>query len=172
MATKKSSPKKSKQVSEESNEPAVKAVGLFDHVNQIKGVQNPKYFDTLSEADKKSFSHVMILKFLSMDRANLDTLSYISKYQDTIPSKNFYTLLISAIPKTNQFHKYIKAGKNRFPDEFYQLLARWFECSSSEAEEYAEILIQTDAGLNEMINICKAYGLTEKEVEKLMDNEN
>jgi len=26
--------------------------------------------------------------------------------------------------------------------------------------------------LNEMINICKAYGLTEKEVEKLMDNEN
>jgi hypothetical protein len=96
MATKKSSPKKSKKVSEESNEPAVKAVGLFDHVNQIKGVQNPKYFDTLSDADKKSFAHVMILKFLSMDRANLDTLSYISKYQDTIPSKNFYTLLISS----------------------------------------------------------------------------
>jgi len=32
--------------------------------------------------------------------------------------------------------------------------------SSSEAEEYAEILIQTDDGLKEMINICKAYGLT------------
>ncbi len=174
MATKKQSPRKSKKDSTEStetNNSTVKAVGLFDHVNQIKGIQNPKYFETLSEADKKSFTHVMILKFLSMDRNNLDSLSYIGKYQDSIPSSNFYTLLINAVQRTNQFHKYIKAGKNRFSDEFYQLLAKWFECSSSEAEEYSEILSQTDVGLNEMVNICKAYGLTDKEVEKLMANE-
>ncbi len=171
MATKKQSPRKSKKDSTDSTDSTPKAVGLFDHVNQIKGVQNPKYFDTLTEADKKSFAHVMILKFLSMDRNNLDSLSYIGKYQDAIPSRNFYTLLINAIPRTNQFHKYIKAGKNRFSDEFYQLLAKWFECSSSEAEEYSEILIQTEDGLKEMVNICKAYGLTDGEVEKLMGNE-
>lgn len=169
MATKKSSPKKSKKDSGESNSP--KALGLFDHVNQIKGIQNPNYFDTLTDADKKSFAHVMILKFLSMDRNNLDTLSYLGKYQESIPSRNFYKLLISAVTRTNQYHKYIKAGKSKFCDEFYQLLAKWFECSISEAEEYAEILIQTEEGMNEMVKICKAYGLTDGEVEKLMSNE-
>ena len=71
--------------------------------------------------------------------------------------------------KLNKFDKF--DGKNRFSDEFYQLLAKWFECSSSEAEEYCEILIQSEGGLKEMVNICKAYGLTDGEVEKLMGNE-
>jgi len=170
MATKKLSPKKSKKEStDKGNVP--KALGLFDHVNHIRGVQNPKYFSTLSDADKKSFAHVMLMKFLSMDRNALDSLSYIGKYQDSMPSENFYTLLIATVPRTNQFHKYIKAGKNKYDDEFYTLLARWYECSSSEAEEYSEILGQTDDGIKEMINICKAYGLTDGEVEKLMTNE-
>lgn len=170
MATKKSSVKKSKkELTDNSNAP--KALGLFDHVNHIRGVQNPKYFSTLSDADKKSFTHVMLMKFLSMDRNALDSLSYIGKYQDSMPSENFYTVLTAIVPRTNQFHKYIKAGKNNYDDEFYKLLARWYECSSSEAEEYSEILGQTDDGIKEMINICKAYGLTDGEVEKLMTNE-
>jgi hypothetical protein len=172
MSAKKPSPKKSRKTSVDPNNVTSKALGLFDHVNHIKGVQDPKYFDTLTDADKKSFTHVMLMKFLSMDRNTLDSLSYIGKYQDSMPSKNFYQLLIAAVPRTTQFHKYIKAGKNRFDDEFYKLLAKWFECSSSEAEEYSEILIQTDDGLKEMINICKAYGLTDGEVEDLMNNEN
>jgi hypothetical protein len=170
MATKKSSVKKSKkELTDNSNVP--KALGLFDHVNHIRGVQNPKYFSTLSDADKKSFTHVMLMKFLSMDRNALDSLSYVGKYQDRMPSENFYTVLTAIVPRTNQFHKYIKAAKNNYDDEFYKLLARWYECSSSEAEEYSEILGQTDDGIKEMINICKAYGLTDGEVEKLMTNE-
>ena len=172
MATRKPSTKKSKKTSTEGSEtPTVKALGLFDHVNHIRNVQNPKYFSTLSDADKKSFAHVMLMKFLSMDRNALDSLSYIVKYQDGMPSENFYQVLIATVPRTSQFHKYIKAGKNKYDDEFYKLLARWYECSSSEAEECAEILGQTDDGLTEMINICKAYGLTEKEIEGLMTNE-
>jgi hypothetical protein len=171
MATKKSSPKKSKKESTDNNSNVPKALGLFDHVNHIRGTQNPKYFSTLSDADKKSFAHVMLMKFLSMDRNALDSLSYIGKYQDSMPSENFYTVLIAVTPRSNQFYKYIKAGKNKYDDEFYQLLAKWYECSSSEAEEYSEILCQTDEGIQEMINICKAYGLTDKEVESLMTNE-
>jgi len=171
MATKKPSTKKSKKASTDNNGNVPKALGLFDHVNQIKSVQNPKYFSTLSDADKKSFTHVMLMKFLSMDRNAIDSLSYIGKYQDSMPSENFYTVLIAVTPRTNQFHKYIKASKNKYDDTFYELLARWYECSSSEAEEYSEILSQTDDGLKEMINICKAYGLTDAEVEGLMNNE-
>lgn len=172
MATRKPSPKKSKKTStEESSTPTTKALGLFDHVNHIRNVQNPKYFSTLSDADKKSFAHVMLMKFLSMDRNALDSLSYIGKYQDSMPSENFYSVLIASVPRTNQFHKYIKPSKTKYTDELYTLLARWYECSSSEAEEYSEILSQTDEGLKEMINICKAYGLTDEEVEGLMTNE-
>ena len=172
MATKKVSTKKSKKTSTEGSEtPTVKALGLFDHVNHIRNVQNPKYFSTLSDADKKSFAHVMLMKFLSMDRNALDSLSYIGKYQDGMPSENFYQVLIATVPRTKYFHPYIKPAKTKYSLEFYQMLAQWYECSSSEAEEYAEILSQTDSGLTEMINICKAYGLTEEEVEGLMTNE-
>jgi len=171
MATRKTSPKKSKKTTEESNVPTTKALGLFDHVKHIRGQQNPKYFSTLSDADKKSFTHVMLLKFLSMDRNAIDSLSYIGKYQDTMPSENLYTVLIATVPRTNQFHTYIKPAKSKYSNEFYQKLALWFECSTSEAEEYSEILSQTDSGLTEMINICKAYGMTDEEVEELMNNE-
>lgn len=171
MAIKKSSPKKLKKDSTDNNSNVPKSLGLFDHVNHIRGIQNPKYFSTLSDADKKSFTHVMLMKFLSMDRNALDSLSYIGKYQDTMPSENFYSVLIATVPRSSQFHKYIKASKNKYDDEFYQLLSKWYECSSSEAEEYAEILGQTEIGINEMINICKAYGMTDEEVERLMTNE-
>lgn len=172
MATRKTSPKKSKKAStEDSNINTPKALGLFDHVNHIRNVQNPKYFSTLSDADKKSFAHVMLMKFLSMDRNSLDSLSYIGKYQDSMPSENFYQVLIATVPRTKYFHPYIKPSKTKYSSEFYQLLARWYECSSSEVEEYVEILSQTDSGLTEMINICKAYGLTDEEAEGLMTNE-
>jgi len=39
---------------------------LFDHVKAITNEQNPKYFDTLEEADKKTWSNYMLLRFLSM----------------------------------------------------------------------------------------------------------
>jgi hypothetical protein len=64
MSAKKPSPKKSRKTSVDPNNVTSKALGLFDHVNHIKGVQDPKYFDTLTDADKKSFTHTQTPKLL------------------------------------------------------------------------------------------------------------
>ena len=44
----------------------IKTKSLFDHVNHIKKVQDPKYYIGLSDVDKISFTPYMILRVLSM----------------------------------------------------------------------------------------------------------
>ena len=47
----------------QTNETTVKSRGLFDHINQIRNIKNPNYFDTLTDVEKKSFNHYMICRF-------------------------------------------------------------------------------------------------------------
>ena len=44
----------------------IKKKSLFDHINQITSVQNPDYWDEISDEDKKSWSNYMTHRFLSM----------------------------------------------------------------------------------------------------------
>jgi hypothetical protein len=53
----------------------IKKKSLFDHINQIKKVQNPKYWETLTEEDKKSWSNYMIHRFLSMNMNIIDLVN-------------------------------------------------------------------------------------------------
>ena len=39
---------------------------LFDHINAITTIQDPKYFDKLTDEDLKTWSNFMINRFLSM----------------------------------------------------------------------------------------------------------
>ena len=39
---------------------------LFDHINAITTIQDPKYFDKLGDEDLKTWSNFMINRFLSM----------------------------------------------------------------------------------------------------------
>jgi len=59
--------RKRKPPAEDETTKSEKALGLFDHVKAIRAVQDPNYYDNLSEADRKSFNHFMILRALSMD---------------------------------------------------------------------------------------------------------
>ena len=36
----------------------IKAKSLFDHIKQITDVQNPNYWDDISDVDKKSWSNI------------------------------------------------------------------------------------------------------------------
>jgi hypothetical protein len=59
-----------------------KSIGLFDHIKQINQIQDPNYFDNLTESDKKSFNHFIILKGLSMNPDNLDIVNLLYRYFD------------------------------------------------------------------------------------------
>jgi len=39
---------------------------LFDHIKQITNVQNPMYWESLDDGDKKTWSNYMVHRFLSM----------------------------------------------------------------------------------------------------------
>ena len=160
--------KTSKTSKEKSDLPTIKVAGLFDHVNHIRKTQSPDYYDNLSEADRKSFNIFMILKFLSMDRSSIEYIAEISKYFEYIPARNFYQLCIAVTNRTNNFYPYIKSKSPKLNKDLVRYVSMWYEISTSEASDYCKILMKNENGLSELTDICKAYGLTDKEVEKII----
>lgn len=152
-------------------EPSVKSLGLFDHIKHIRLVQDPDYFNNLTELDKKSFNHFMILKGLSMNPDLLEYIGDLFRYFDKIPSPQFYTLLIGLIPIDNpkRFYPWVKAKKSPFSKDLIYFISQFFEVSKKEAEEYAFLLSSTKNGKEELIEICRDFGLTEKEVDEAME---
>lgn len=149
-------------------EPSVKGIGLFDHIKHIRSIQDPDYFKNLTDLDKKSFNHFMILKALSMNPAVLDEVSTMFKYFDKIPSPQFYQLLIGLIPPDKKFYPWVKAKKLPYSNELLELVARYFEISKKEAGEYATMLCSSEKGRKTLEQLCRDFGLTDKEVETAM----
>jgi len=163
---------KSKKVEiDENGNPVPKALGLFDHVNHIRKVQSPDYYDKLSDADKKSFNHFMLLRFLSMDRSSIDSISSIAKYHSDIPSRNFYTLCIAITNQSSTYFPYVKSNSKGFTSDLLNLVSKRFEVSKSEAKEYCNLYMKDVNGVIELKSICKSYGLTDKEVDSIMTYE-
>ena len=149
----------------------VKGIGLFDHIKHIRCIQDPDYFKNLTDLDKKSFNHFMILKALSMNPALLDDISSLFRYFDKIPSPQFYQLLIGLIPPDHpkKYYPWIKAKKQSYSNELLALISRYFEISKKEAGEYITLLSSTEKGKKELEDLVRAYGLTDKEIKSIME---
>ena len=83
----------------------VKRKSLFHHIQQITAVQNPKYWESLSEEDKKTFSNYMIHRFLSMKMDWVDVVNELQKYN--LNPKELYKLYIEILPRGKQWLKYV-----------------------------------------------------------------
>ena len=60
-----------------------KRKNLFQHLNQVTAIQNPDYWDTLTEDDIKTWSNYMIHRFLSMKMEWIDLVNeFISGCSD------------------------------------------------------------------------------------------
>jgi hypothetical protein len=140
---------------------------LFDHVKHIKQVRDPNYYDNLSDDDKKSFNHFMIVRALSMDEDVVEDMAALYPIHDKVPSSQFYTLLISLVPKSNKFCPWIKTKIMKHKDELLKIVAKRFLVSKHQATAYVNILITSEKGQLELVNICKAFGLEDKEIEEL-----
>jgi len=141
---------------------------LFDHIKEITSVQNPNYWDTLEESDKKTFSNYMIHRFLSMNSDWIEVLSEIQPYTQTLEPKQLYLALIGILPKGRYYLKYTK-GKNdtKYESWLVDLIKQDFLCSQKEAEEYLEILYSTREGRENIKYICEKYGIESKQITKL-----
>ena len=171
MARPKINPKISKNVSKistETNQIPTKNKSLFDHINHIREVKSHDYYDNLMEVEKKNFSKYTLMMGLSMDVASIDSMSYLSKYFEVIPPKQFYTACCDLTPTGKKYCKWIKSNDIKFNNELLELLSKHFEIGMDEIKDYCKILIKNDSGISYLHEICKKYGKSDKEIEKLI----
>lgn len=150
----------------ESNTLGPKAKGLFDHINHIREKQDPKYFDTLTDVDKKSWSNYMVCRFLSMQPELIEYINELQKFASLLEPKEFYQILIMIVPRGRAFYPYVKKSGKKWSKELLELLRKHYEESERNVEEYLNLLTT-----EELRSVVGRYGLTEKEIEKLIDHE-
>jgi hypothetical protein len=156
-------PKKKTTKTDGESKPKVK--GLFDHINHIREGRNPKYFDTLSEADQKSWSNYMVCRFLSMDPRCIDMINEIQKYQGILQPREFYQLCLAVTPKGRAFYPYIKnQSEEKWSKEVMEILCKHFQESERNVAEYLQIVTKDDVR-----EILSLYGNNEKDIKKLLD---
>jgi len=141
---------------------------LFDHIKAVTQFQDPKYWDKLEESDKKTWSNYMIHRFLSMNSDWIETISEIQPFTQTLEPKQLYQLLIGLLPKGRYYLKYTKGKKETKYESFLlELIQQDFQCSSSEALDYCEILYATREGRENIKYLCEKYGVEKKQITKL-----
>lgn len=147
----------------------IKKKSLFDHVKEIRQNQSIDYFKNLSEEDKKSFNHFMILRALSMDAHIVEEMAQLYQVHDKIPSAQFYQLLINIVPKSTKFYPWIKSKKIKYGKELTKYIGKRFRIPTYQANEYISVLISSKQGEQELEQILQSFGLNEKEINELFE---
>jgi len=147
------------------------AKGLFDHIKQITNVQDTKYWDKLEEEDKKTWSNYMVLRFLSMKHEWIETIATVQPYLQEVPPKAMYLALIDLLPKGRHFMKYMKPkGADKYEGWLVELVAKHYEASKLQSEEYLKIFYSTKSGKEKILQLCEDYGTDPKIIKKLKLN--
>jgi hypothetical protein len=147
-----------------------KKISFFDHVKSIRQVKDPNYYTNLSEDDKKSFNHFMILRALAMDDSIVEDIAQLYQIFDKIPSAQFYQLLIALVPKSTQYYPWIKTKVMKHNVKLLELVSDRFNISKYQANEYINILLKTPEGQTELVDTCKMFGLEDKEIEEMFES--
>lgn len=142
-----------------------KKATIFDHLSYI--TDKKVIWDTLSDADKKTFSPYMINRWLSMNMDFVELVNELQKYTiGQISAAETYKLYFDILPKQKQYNKYVKGKKSdKFNSELVELVSSHFLVNETEAKEYIEMYLEQN--ITELKDIVKMYGKTDKEIEKL-----
>jgi hypothetical protein len=106
------------------------AKGLFDHINAITKDQDPKYWDKLDDADKKTWSNWLIIRYMSMNPDWVEMVAEIQPYIQEAPPKAVYKALIGVIPKGKTYLRYMKGKSVKDYEQWIiDLVAKWFMVS-------------------------------------------
>lgn len=144
-------------------------LSLFDHVKQIRSGKSPDYYENLSEENRKTFNHFMILRALAMDDEVVGEMAFLYRYFSIIPSAQFYQLLTDLVPTSSRWIPWVKTKVIKHTPEFLSLVAKHYDVSKRQANEYINVLTSTDEGLEKLVDLCQSMGLNESEIGKLFD---
>ncbi len=144
-----------------------KSRGLFDHINHIREVKSPDYYQSLTESEKSTFNKYMLLRVLSMDSDIIEEMAFIAKYFQNIPNDHFYKLLIDIVPKGRRFSKYIKKSTDNINEIILTCICNKFKIGQKDAIDYYKVFVTDEKGTKELVNLVECFGYTEKEIEKM-----
>jgi hypothetical protein len=144
---------------------APKAKGLFDHINEIRTGRNQKYFETLTDADKKSWSNYMICRFLSMQPELVEAINDLQYYQDKLSPEHFYRLCLAVVPNRRGYYPYIKNQAEKHDKDLLTLLCTHFQECERNVLEYLAILTR-----DELRDIISLYGYSEKDRDSMLES--
>lgn len=133
---------------------------IFGWLNEITLYKSP--IENISPESWDSWNSYMINRYVSMDIRYIELVNYIQ----TIPYDNkqqIYSIYREMIPKQKTFFKYLKVTKRKKNLQAIDYVAKHFECSLGEAEEYMDILRE-----NGVRGILYKMGITVKEADKLL----
>jgi galactose-1-phosphate uridylyltransferase len=96
----------------------------------------------------------------------VDVVNEIQRYN--LKPKELYKLYTNVLPKKKEWLKYIK-GKKKMKHEKWllEIVAKYYESSLTEAQEYAEVFYSTEQGKANLKSILQSYGVEPKEIKKL-----
>ena len=133
---------------------------IFEWLNEITLHKTPT--EEISEESWNVWNSWLVHKYVSMDIRYVELANYIQ----TLPYENkqqIYLIYREMIPKTKTFLKYVKSRTKKQPATLVEYVAKHFECSLGEAEEYIDILRE-----NGTRRILYDMGLNDKEADKLL----
>ena len=139
---------------------SVKRKSLFDHINQITKIQNPNYWEQISEEDKKTWSNYMVNRFLSMNSNWIELINELQKYN--LEPKELYKLYTNVLPKSKQWLKYTKGRNDMDHSEWLiNIIRNKDECSRKEAIQAIDMLMLTEGGMMELGETARKWGIEE-----------
>lgn len=143
------------------------SLGLFDHINAIKAIQDPDYFSKLTDEDKKTWDNYMIIKALSY---NPDYIFVANEYNDisygSLKPEVLYKCLIDLIPKRRTFDRFIKGTADQYEPEVIKLVAKHFGISTEESISYLSVFYESTDGKESLRTILEKYGTDPKLIKK------
>jgi hypothetical protein len=122
-----------------------------------------KPWDELTEEEKASVNVFMLHRYLSM---NVDYIHIVNLIQTMAfeKVKEIYNSYLNLLPRKNVFLKYIKPKATKNKNELASYVARHYNCSLGEADEYISLLGKG------VTNLLFQQGLSDKEIRKLTKN--
>ncbi len=141
-----------------------KPATIFDHLANI--TYKKTLWSKLSEADQKTFSPYLINRWLSMNPDLIEIVDMFQQYTiGPLNKKQVYQLYYDILPKQKMYTKYIKGKKaDKYNKDLITFVANHIQISRREATSYIDYWKQ--GHINELEDLLKKYGKTDKEVKQ------
>ena len=118
--------------------------------------------ENITEESWKSWNSFMIHKYVSMCPDYIELVNYIQKIPHD-KKQQIYSIYREMIPKRKVWLKYVGAKKKPQNKSAVEYIAKYFECSLGEAEEYMDLL--REKGVRSLLY---KMGIDDEEANKLL----